>query len=136
MAESAWVDRVPDDQTGSRHWRPATSDDSNTERYWNLALAIDIIHMPLVIALVILGMTWFSGTVFFTIVTVLVILQIAMLSCPVMALTGWLKRKHDPTYENRWSVTYWLYERYGRVVGIGVFAFFVAASLAVRALFF
>ncbi len=106
----------------------------DTRRYWYAGMAIDLVHMPLVIALVVAGAVWFSGPIFVAIVTIVVVLQVALLGCPCMALTGWLKRKHDPDYEGQWSLTVWLYRRYGRAVGVAVFVFFLGAALAVRAL--
>ncbi len=104
--------------------------------YWYLGMILDLVHMPLVIGMVILGATWWAGTVYVTIVTVLVILQIGLMGCPVMALTRWLKRKHDPAYDGPWSLTMWMYRRYGRAVGIAVFVFFVALAIGLRALLF
>ncbi len=106
----------------------------NTKVYWNAGLILDVVHMPLVILTVFLGAVWFSGPVYVTIVVIGVSLQIATLSCPVMALTGWLKQKHDPTFENNWSFTFWLYQRYGALVGLPVFFFFLGAALLVRTL--
>jgi hypothetical protein len=107
---------------------------SNTARWWYAGMLIDIVHMPLVIAMVLLGATMWSGTVYATVVTVVVITQIAVMGCPVMALTGWLKRKHDPEFETQWSFTYWLYQRHGPVVGVAVFLFFLAVALGLRQL--
>jgi hypothetical protein len=99
-------------------------------------MVLDLVHMPLVIALVLLGATWWSGPVYVAVVTVVVVLQVATLGCPVMALTGWMKRKHDPTYQQEWSFTFWLYHHYGRWVGIAVFLFFLAAAIVVRVVAF
>jgi hypothetical protein len=107
----------------------------STLRYWYAGMAIDLIHMPLVIALVVAGAVWFSGPVYVAIVTIVVVLQVALLGCPCMALTGWLKRKHDPNFRGQWSLTVWLYHQYGRTVGIAVFVFFLGTALALRALF-
>lgn len=107
----------------------------STLRYWYAGMAIDLIHMPLVIALVVAGAVWFSGPVYVAIVTIVVVLQVALLGCPCMALTGWLKRKHDPNFRGQWSLTVWLYHQYGRAVGIAVFVFFLGAALVVRVLF-
>jgi hypothetical protein len=104
--------------------------------WWYAGMVLDLIHMPLVIALVLLGATWWNGPVYVAIITVVVILQVATLGCPVMALTGWMKRKHDPTYQGEWSFTFWLYHRYGRLVGIAVFAFFLLLAILVRLLLF
>ena len=66
----------------------------------------------------------------------MVVLQVAVLGCPVMWLTGQLRKVHDPDYEVQWSFTAWLYHRYGRWVGIGVFAALAALTLAIRILWF
>jgi hypothetical protein len=106
----------------------------NTERYTHLANFVDIVHMPLVIGLVVLGATAWRGPVFVTVLTIVIVLQIALLSCPCMAISGWLRKQHDPNHEPRWSVTVWLYQKYGPAAGIGVFMFFFCAALGVRAL--
>src|SRR5262245_17641820 len=99
-------------------------------------MVLDLVHMPLVIAMVLLGAAWWSGPVYIGVVSAVVILQVALLGCPVMALTGWMKRKHDPSYQGQWSFTFWLYHRYGRLVGIAVFAFFLVAAIVVRIIAF
>lgn len=106
----------------------------NTDRYTYMAAFVDILHMPLVIGLVVMGATSWKGPVFVTVVTVVIVIQVALLGCPCMALSGWLRKQHDPTYEPRWSVTVWLYQRYGAAAGIAVFVFFLFAALAVRSL--
>ena len=105
-------------------------------RWWYAAAVIDLVHMPIVIAVVLLGASRWNGPVYVAIVSVGVILQVATLGCPVMALTGWMRRKHDPGYRGGWSFTFWLYHRYGRWVGIGVFVFFLAVATLVRVLAF
>lgn len=107
-----------------------------TVGYWYLAAVIDVLHMPLVIAMVVLGARWWSGPTYAAVVTVVVVFQVATLGCPIMALTGWLRQKHQPDYEAHWSFTYWLYQKYGRLVGVAVFLFFMLLALAVRVLFF
>jgi hypothetical protein len=107
---------------------------SDTIKYWYLAAVVDILHMPLVIAMVVLGATWWNGPVYVGVVTAVVVMQVALLGCPCMALSGWLRRKHDPDYRGGWSLTVWLYGKYGRFVGIAVFAFFLAVALVVRTL--
>lgn len=113
--------------------RPEPAERRGSVGWWYAGMLVDVLHMPLVIGLVVLGATWWSGPVYTTVVTVVVVLQVAVMGCPVMALTGWLKRRHDPGYEAHWSFTLWLYRRYGRAVGVAVFAFFLVAALAVRA---
>jgi hypothetical protein len=116
-----------------RRTRPDTRA-RNTERYTYIANFVDIVHMPLVIGLVVLGATAWRGPIFVTVLTIVIVLQVALLSCPCMAISGWLRKQHDPNYEPRWSVTVWLYQKYGPAAGIGVFVFFFLAALGVRAL--
>lgn len=109
---------------------------SDTKIWWNVANAIDVIHFPIVIALVVLGAIYFSGPAFFFLLTLMVVLQVAVLGCPVMWLTGQLRKVHDPDYEVKWSFTAWLYERYGRWVGVGVFLALAGLTLLLRILLF
>lgn len=117
-----------------RRGRP--DDRSDTRIWWNVANAIDVIHFPVVIALVVLGAVYFSGPVFIFLLTLMVVLQVAVLGCPVMWLTGQLRRVHDPDHEIRWSFTAWLYERYGRWVGLAVFSALAGLTLVLRYMLF
>ena len=112
--------------------RPAATPRDDTRIWWHVANVIDVIHFPIVIALVVLGAVYFSGPVFVFLLTLMVVLQVAVLGCPVMWLTGQLRRVHDPDYEVRWSFTAWLYERYGRWVGVAVFCTLAAITVALR----
>ena len=104
--------------------------------WWYGGMIIDLVHMPIVIALVLLGASWWNGPVYVGVITAIVILQVALLGCPVMAFTAWMKRKYDPSYQGGWSFTVWLYQRYGRWAGIAVFVFFLAAAVVVRVVAF
>ena len=99
-----------------------------------MANFVDIVHMPLVIGLVVMGATSWNGPIFVTVLTIVIVVQVALLGCPCMAISGWLRTKHDPDYVPRWSVTVWLYQKYGPAAGIAVFVFFLCAALGVRAL--
>lgn len=114
--------------------RPAPAPRRGTERYLHLAALVDLLHMPLVLGLVLLGATAWHGPVFYTVLTAVVVVQVGLLGCPCMLLSGWLRRKHDPNHVTRWSFTAWLYRRYGAWAGVGVFVSFSLAALAVRAL--
>lgn len=106
----------------------------NTERYLHMAAFVDIVHMPLVIGLIVLGATAWRGPVFYAVLTAVVVVQVGLLGCPCMLLSGWLRRRHDPGYVTRWSITAWLYQKYGPLAGVGVFVFFALAALGVRVL--
>ena len=71
--------------------------------------------------LIVMGATAWNGPVFVTVVTIVIVVQVALLGCPCMAISGWLRKQHDPSYEPRWSVTVWLYQKYGPAAGIAVF---------------
>ncbi|MFZ9015875.1 MAG: hypothetical protein ACO225_08495 [Ilumatobacteraceae bacterium] len=105
----------------------------DTERYLHMAAFVDIVHMPLVIGLIVMGATSWRGPVFYAVLTTVIVVQVGLLGCPCMLLSGWLRRKHDPSYVTRWSLTAWLYQRYGARAGIAVFVFFALAALGVRA---
>jgi hypothetical protein len=125
------VDSVTEER-GGRHAATGSPRAPRTIVWWNLANVIDLIHFPIIIALVVLGAVYFSGPVFVFLLTLMVTLQVAVLGCPVMWLTGQLRKIHDPDYEVKWSFTSWLYHEYGRWVGIGVFVAFAALTLALR----
>ena len=108
----------------------------NTVIWWHIANVVDLIHFPIVIALVVLGAVYFSGPVFVFLLTLMVTLQVATLGCPVMWLTGQLRKVHDPDYEVKWSFTTWLYQTYGRWFGVAVFVFFAGLTLLLRFLLF
>ena len=138
-AVSQTVDRkqrgrvTADDLASARSGAP---DRDDTRIWWTVANVIDVIHFPIVIALVVVGAVYFSGPVFVFLLTLMVVLQVAVLGCPVMWLTGQLRKVHDPDYEARWSFTAWLYERYGRWVGVGVFVVLAGLTLLLRFLLF
>ncbi|MFZ8998677.1 MAG: hypothetical protein ACO3D0_09930, partial [Ilumatobacteraceae bacterium] len=83
--------------------------------------------------LIVMGATSWRGPVFYAVLTTVIVVQVGLLGCPCMLLSGWLRRKHDPSYVTRWSLTAWLYQRYGARAGIAVFVFFALAALGVRA---
>ena len=104
--------------------------------WWYAGHVVDLVHMPLVLALVALGASKWNGPVYVTIITVIVILQVAVMGCPVMALTAWMKRKYEPEFQGEWSFTFWLYHKYGRLAGVAVFFFFMAAAIVIRLIAF
>lgn len=125
---------TPDSGARQRTTRPPQGRKS-TEHYLHLAAFVDIVHMPLVIGLIVMGASAWRGPIFYTVLLVVIVVQVGLLGCPCMLLSGWLRRKHDPSYVTRWSLTAWLYQKYGPWAGIGVFVFFSLAALGVGLLF-
>ncbi len=136
MSKSALGDAPRTSVTPERSRAGQAGKQPNTVVWWHLAAVIDVIHMPIVLALVLVGATWFSGPAFVFLLTLMVVLQVAVLGCPVMWLTGQLRRIHKPEYEAHWSFTAWLYHRYGRAVGIGVFVGIAVLTVTLRVLLF
>ena len=108
----------------------------DTKVYWALGHLIDLVHMPFVIVLVIWGSARFTGELYVSIVVTTVALQIGLMGCPCLALTAKLKQLHDPNYISRWSLTVFLYRKYGPRVGIAVFVFFTTLGLALNRFLF
>jgi hypothetical protein len=100
--------------------------------WWYGGIIVDLIHMPIVLVLVALGASKWNGPVYVGIISAIVIVQVALLGCPVLAITTWMKRKYDPEFPGGWSFTVWLYHRYGRWAGIAVFCFFLVVAIVVR----
>ena len=124
------VQTTPDSGSRQQAVRPPQRR-KNTEHYLHLAAFVDIVHMPLVIGLIVMGASAWRGPIFYTVLMVVIVVQVGLLGCPCMLLSGWLRRKHDPNYVTRWSLTAWLYQRYGPLAGIAVFVFFSLAALGV-----
>jgi hypothetical protein len=133
---SETVDRKPGERVTADDVRTTPRRDPDTRIWWTVANVIDVVHFPIVIALVVLGAVYFSGPVFVFLLTLMVVLQVAVLGCPVMWLTGQLRKVHDPDYEVRWSFTAWLYEHYGRWIGVAVFVALAALTILLRAWLF
>src|SRR3954449_7895181 len=116
--------------------RPAAPAPNGSIGWWYGGMVIDLVHMPIVLALVALGASKWNGPVYVGIISVIVIAQVAFLGCPVLAFTTWMKRKYDPEFPGGWSFTVWLYQKYGRLAGIAVFVFFLATAIVVRIIAF
>jgi hypothetical protein len=104
--------------------------------WWYGGMIVDLIHFPIVLALVALGASKWNGPVYVGIISAIVIMQVAFLGCPVLAVTTWMKRKYDPEFPGGWSFTVWLYHRYGRWAGIAVFVFFLVTATVIRIVVF
>lgn len=101
---------------------------SSTRRWWIAGHVFDIVHLPLVVALIVAGWPVLGGPVFVAIITVVVVVQLAFLGCPCVAVSTRMKQRHKPEFEGGWSFTVWLYERYGAIVALPVFLALLAAG--------
>lgn len=92
-----------------------------THWWWVGGHVLDVVHLPAVLALVVIGWPVLGGPLFTATLTAVVIVQLAFLGCPCVALSTWMKRHHRPDHAGHWSFTVWLYERHGPTVAVPVF---------------
>ena len=103
--------------------------------YATIGKALDLAHGPLAFAVLIFGKLWMPATLHAVVVGTIIPLQVLCLGCPLNVLTCYLRRQEDPHYNYWGSVTFWLYHRYGRWIGIPMFAVCMTLSyLTARAL--
>jgi hypothetical protein len=99
-------------------------------QYVLAAIIIDILHLPLAIAVLLFGHLWMSPAIHASTVIVIVFLQVMCLGCPLTVLSGWLRRKGGQNFAFRGGLTFRLYDRFGPIIGIPIFVASVAASYA------
>jgi hypothetical protein len=106
----------------------------NKKLLWTAGRALDTAHMPLAIAVLLLGRFWMPLWLWVGTVAVITTLQVAVLGCPLMVLTHWLKHWYDPKQPSygAGSLTYMLYRRYGRCVGVLIFIALLTLGIVIR----
>lgn len=95
---------------------------------YRLGVALDILHLPLAIAILLLGRLWLPKPFNILVPNLILVLQVICLGCPLNVVTCWLRRRYNPSYNYWGSVTFWLYHRYGRWVGVPIFIVTTALS--------
>lgn len=95
---------------------------------WNLGVALDILHAPLAIIVLVLGSLWMPSPFYLVVAGSIIALQVLCLGCPLNVVTCWLRRRYKPDYNYWGSLTFWLYHRYGRKVGILILAICIVLS--------
>ncbi len=102
---------------------------------WNVGVFLDFIHIPAAIGVLALGDLWLPRELWVTIAGVTIILQVACLGCPLNIVTSWLRRFYDPSYEAYGSFTHYIYNRFGRKVGLAVFGVLLGTGVGIEYLF-
>lgn len=85
---------------------------------WRVGVALDLLHVPGAIAVLALGWLWMPERLHLTVCTTILALQAVCLGCPLMVLTGWLRRQRYPRYAVTGSLTEHVYRTYGRTWGL------------------
>ncbi len=99
--------------------------------YWNMGVALDVIHLPLAIIFFVFGGPILGFQTYVPILIFVVLLQMVCLGCPLSIVIYWLKHQYDPNFKLYGSLTIWLYHRYGKRVGIAIFIACLILSLVI-----
>lgn len=103
-----------------------------TRKSWlYLGIGTEVFHIAFVVAVLFCGKLWMPGTLVNLAVTITVMGQIIFLWCPLSVFSNYCFRKHDPEMRFIPSISLYLYNRYGRMVGIPIFAFLIIVSTLV-----
>lgn len=101
---------------------------------WTIGVGLDVIHLPLSFAVQIYGSLWMPFWLWVLDISLIAVLQCACLGCPVSIISYRLKSWHDPRQNPliAWSLTYWLYAKYGRRVGVLIFLSMLAVGITIE----
>ena len=103
----------------------------NARAYLWLARAVDALHLLFAVGVLLLGRLWIPMPLFSLILVVTVGSQIVTLGCPMVALSSYFRRKHNPHYLGSGSLTLWLYKKFGRWVAIPIVVVLVGVASVV-----
>lgn len=98
---------------------------------WWTGVIIDWLHIPGAIGVLLLGPLWLPLWLQPLIVSVVLSLQIVCLGCPLMVLSGYLRRLYKPDYDRRNSITAWLYRKLGPWKAAPLILLLLASSSAI-----
>ena len=93
---------------------------------WKVGVFLDIIHLPLAgmwILSVIVGMFVGLQEEVFLVGVVINASQVAVMGCPLMVISNWLRRQYKPEYDVPGGFTFKLYKKYGRKVVVPILFF-------------
>lgn len=107
-------------ETSAEETTSSTREEMKKTAYW-FGIALDFLHMPLVIGFLVLGRLWMPPNFHTVLVGSVVALQAKYLACPLFVFTRYLKRQKDPHYDYWGSVTFRFYHKFGPWFGIPVF---------------
>jgi hypothetical protein len=89
---------------------------------WRLAWFVDLIHWPIAV-LMVTGAFWMPPTLYSVFMGVTWFLQGVVLGCPVVVVSGWLRRRVDPAFSQGDGLVTWIYRRWGRARALPMLAF-------------
>ncbi len=103
-----------------------------SRKYWlYLGVGTDAFHIVFIISVLVCGRLWMPESLVNLIITLTVMGQIVFLWCPLSVISNYCYRRHNPEMKFIPSISLYLYNRFGRVVGIPIFAVLVILSALV-----
>ena len=103
-----------------------------SKRNWlYLGIGTEAFHIVFIIAVLLCGKLWMPGSLVNLVITLTVMGQIIFLWSPLSVFSNYCFRKHNSEMKFIPSISLYLYSRFGRVVGIPIFAVLVIVSTLV-----
>mgnify|MGYP001163222658 CR=1 FL=1 len=96
-----------------------------------LGIGTEVFHIIFFFSVLIFGKLWIPGLLVNLAITLTVMGQIIFLWCPLSVFSNYCFRKHNPEMKFVPSISLYLYNRFGRMVGIPIFAVLVIVSALV-----
>lgn len=96
-----------------------------------LAIGVEVFHWIFIVGVLICGGLWLPAWLMQLAVTVTVMGQVIFLWCPLSVFSNYCLRKYDPYVAPIPGLTFYLYRRFGRVVGIPIFLVLISVSILI-----
>ena len=93
-----------------------------------LGVGTEVFHLIFFITVLVCGKLWMPGYLVNLAVTITVMGQVVFLWCPLSVFSVYCFHRYNPDVPKTFSITCYLDQRYGRVVGIPIFVFLVIVS--------
>ena len=69
---------------------------SEKELCWKAGVALDVLHIPLALVVMVFGKLWMPTTLHAVVMTGIISLQVLCLGCPLNVVTCWLRTAERP----------------------------------------
>lgn len=87
-----------------------------------LGIGTEVFHIVFIIAVLLCGKLWMPGYLVNLVITLAVMGQVIFLWCPLSVFSNYCYRRYNPGMKFIPSLSLHLYTKFGRVVGIPIFA--------------
>ena len=88
--------------------------------WWTLGVSVEVFHFAFLFGVLLAGPLWLPAPVMTLLLTLTVMGQVIFLSCPLTVLSVYCFRKAGMDVPGTYSLTFYLYKRFGRWVGIPI----------------